>query len=663
MKIVLPSHNKHPFHFRILAVLCFCLFFLLVGQAQNNLPAYAKEQIEQTRSSRAKLDSIQKYMDKLYALGHFDESFQLAEEGLKLSNSLSLDTLRSDFEINIARCYNRRNELTKAIDYGHRAIRHADTNNLNYMSFLYNIHSMFYLKANMMDSALYYNYFADSLFILSAPERRFISLSTRSDIYEKQGLNDLALETAELAVDIVLQEGDDIEKLWLLYDIKELCVYINQIEKYGYYTQKYLELSSKRDSTKNFHRGTFNLDYKSLNEQIEIVEKVVDYYKNSYYAQGYNLGLEKLTKLYLKAERYQDAYKVLRIHEPLIKTAHFENGLYQFYARKYQLEKALGLTDKALVTADIVLDMRDTIQSLELIKQSLDLAEKYESKAKDQEIKLLNQEGELKDLYIEKANRSKWLFGIGALLLLCFSYFLYRNVRAKKKTNAKLEEQNTIIQQNLIEKETLLKEIHHRVKNNLQIISSLLRLQSRSIDDPSTKEALLDGQNRVQSMALIHQNLYKEDNLTGVEVKKYFENLCQNLLSTYSTHQEKIKLDLDIAAINLDVSTLIPMGLIVNELFTNSLKYAFTGDGPFILGACLQERDQQLQLRIFDNGTGISDELKEYLNGRPNNNRNKAWGFGTRLLRSFSQKLEADMIADNKKGTQVELFIKNYKIV
>lgn len=660
------ANNKsliESFFFKKILVIFIFLFAHFSGQAQNSLPEHANQQIENTQDQNAKVDTILKYAQKLYSNGHFDNAFELALEGLELAKKISKSSTYSNFEITIARCYNRQNNVEKALEYGRRAIQHTKPDNLENLSFLYNIHSLFFIKANIMDSALYFNYFSDSLMLLSTPKRRFITLSARSDIYEKQGLNDLATETNEKAIDVVMKYGTDIEKLWIIYDIKELYAYTNNAEKYGYYTKKYLELSAKRDSSKNFHKGTFTLDYKSLGEQIEIVEKVVEYYRTSYYTQGYNLGLEKLAKLYIENEEYEKAYKTILIHEPIIRQTNFENSLLQFYSRKYDLEKKLGLTEKAITTVDKVLELRDSVQSFEVAKQTLELSEKYESQAKDQEITILNKENELKDLYIQRSNITKWLFGTGVFLLLLFSYYLYQNVRSKKRTNAILANKNAIIQDNLIEKETLLKEIHHRVKNNLQIISSLLRLQSRSIEDPSTKEALLDGQNRVQSMALIHQNLYKEDNLTGVEVKKYFENLCQNLLATYHLNDDSVQLDLDISAISLDVSTLIPMGLIVNELFTNSIKYAFEGEGPYILGASLKEMDQQLHLVVYDNGKGISEDLIQYLNGSSGRSKNKKWGFGTRLLQSFAQKLEATISAKNNDGTQISLVIKNYKIV
>jgi two-component sensor histidine kinase len=119
-----------------------------------------------------------------------------------------------------------------------------------------------------------------------------------------------------------------------------------------------------------------------------------------------------------------------------------------------------------------------------------------------------------------------------------------------------------------------MKEIHHRVKNNLEIVSSLLALQSSQIDDPGTKEAMLEGQNRVHSIGIVHQKLYQGPNLGGIEMKDYFLNLGESILDSFGA-EERVKIELAMGKLDLDIDTAVPLGLIVNELLTNTLKYAF----------------------------------------------------------------------------------------
>ena len=206
------------------------------------------------------------------------------------------------------------------------------------------------------------------------------------------------------------------------------------------------------------------------------------------------------------------------------------------------------------------------------------------------------------------------------------------------------------IRDSLAEKEVLLKEIHHRVKNNLQLISSLLSLQSRNVDDKSATLALQEGQARVQSMALIHKNLYSDNASSGLEVKDYVIQLTQQLLQTYGLNPDKIDLQLDVDPISLDVSTLVPLALIINELITNSLKYAFDQHETGKIQLSLKPKDDnQLLLRIQDNGKGF-DPLQN------------TDGFGTKLIQALAAKLDATVNYFNQNGTLVEILIHNYKL-
>ena len=211
---------------------------------------------------------------------------------------------------------------------------------------------------------------------------------------------------------------------------------------------------------------------------------------------------------------------------------------------------------------------------------------------------------------------------------------------------------NAIISKALKEKETLLREIHHRVKNNLQFISSLLGLQSDNIEDQVALGALQEGQDRVQSMALIHQNLYQEENLTGVDMHDYFNKLIQGLFDSYNIHDDRIQLELNIEDINLDVDTVIPMGLIVNELITNSLKYAFPEGHNGKITIQLKELDKALSLSISDDGVGISEIEKHNLGD----------SFGYKLIHAFTLQLDAEMSIERSAGTSVNFTIRNYQV-
>jgi two-component sensor histidine kinase len=163
----------------------------------------------------------------------------------------------------------------------------------------------------------------------------------------------------------------------------------------------------------------------------------------------------------------------------------------------------------------------------------------------------------------------------------------------------------------------LLKEIHHRVKNNLQIISSLLYLQSRQIEDEPTLDMFIQGQNRVKSMALVHEKLYQSQDLTRIDFAEYIRSLTGYLFQSYDANTRGVHLNIAIDHIFLGVDTAIPCGLIINELVSNALKYAFPSPGeaerelpPGEISIQLQVgADNRLTLTVKDNGIGFPPEL------------------------------------------------------
>ncbi len=160
------------------------------------------------------------------------------------------------------------------------------------------------------------------------------------------------------------------------------------------------------------------------------------------------------------------------------------------------------------------------------------------------------------------------------------------------------------LQNSLREKETLMKEIHHRVKNNMNVISSLLGLQMDVVKDEKAKEALKDSQTRVQTMAQIHETLYGSDNLSSIQLKSYLTKLVKSLLHGYA-HSENVSLQIEAQDVSIDVKQVSTLGLVANELTTNAIKYAFPDHRAGEITICLRKTDQQIELLFSDNGVGM----------------------------------------------------------
>ncbi len=210
-------------------------------------------------------------------------------------------------------------------------------------------------------------------------------------------------------------------------------------------------------------------------------------------------------------------------------------------------------------------------------------------------------------------------------------------------TASKLAE--TKIRESLHEKEVLLKEIHHRVKNNLQVISSLLNLQSDYIEDPQAQTIFQDSQNRVRSMALIHEKLYRSENLAQIDFSEYIQDLSRYLFRTHDAHA-RITLDTQLDEVFLDIDTAMPCGLILNELISNIIKYAFpNGQAGKVWIALTAYNYQQLMLRVGDNGIGIPPDL----------DFQDTDSLGLQLVNNLVEQLEGTIELNNSQGTEFKI--------
>ncbi len=346
--------------------------------------------------------------------------------------------------------------------------------------------------------------------------------------------------------------------------------------------------------------------------------------KEANYQNGINTVTANLGEINLLKGNYKEALpyqlETVRLQETnndkanLIENYHHVSTIYQ---KLNDFESALSYKQKAY-------DLRDSIGSIESDAKMSELLTKYETEKKEETIAF--QEAKISQ---QKLVQYLGIIVVGLLLgLLIFGFISYRN---RSKSNRLLAQKNA-------ENELLMKEIHHRVKNNLEIVSSLLALQSAQIDDTKTKEAMTEGQNRVNSISIVHQKLYQGTNLGSIEMKDYFLNLSQSILDSFGA-EEKVKLNLAMEKLDLDIDTAVPLGLIINELLTNTIKYAFPeGDKGTITIKLEKQNDQHLHLVVTDNGIGKSGITH-------------GTGFGTQLVSLLTQQLNGTMKEESENGT------------
>lgn len=216
-------------------------------------------------------------------------------------------------------------------------------------------------------------------------------------------------------------------------------------------------------------------------------------------------------------------------------------------------------------------------------------------------------------------------------------YGIYVDITDRKKAEEK-------IRKSLQEKEMLLAEVHHRVKNNLAVITGLLELQSFSADDESAKRILKESQMRVHSIAMVHEKLYKSEDFSEVDISQYFDELTTIIHKTMRKSEKKVNIDLDISAIKLPITQAIPCGLLLNEILTNSFKHAFVGREEGKIKISLHKEGQELKLIMKDDGIGLPENAEADINK----------SMGMTLIRTLAKQLNAEFDYRNEPGAYFE---------
>jgi two-component sensor histidine kinase/tetratricopeptide (TPR) repeat protein len=423
------------------------------------------------------------------------------------------------------------------------------------------------------------------------------------------------------------------------------------------------------------YRGLNQLD-KAL-EYGEKARQLVEKSKSTALSQSVYRGL---SASYAEAKQYEKAYLYLlkgkKLEDSLmnIQKAQVITRIQAQYdtrkateiaaiEAKVQLDKAREIAqieaEKTLEIAAIQAEERThladlkTAADVEKTRAVADVEAKFENQKRLQRISELD---ELTHLQTRQVNYMSG--GLGVLVvLLCLLVYQYRALRLANRRlsiqNKVISTKSTLLAEQADQLRTLMKELHHRVKNNLAIVSGLLTLQANGLEDENMAHAVRIGQQRVEAMSLIHQRLYQTDRLTVINMKEYLTDLAVSLMRAYGYQPHEFDLHLDITQKELDVDVAIPLGLIVNELVTNAFKYAYnTVQKPFLrisLHKAGRSAEPTITLEVQDNGPGI-----EVVDWQQRSNRTS---FGKRLVTSLTEQLEGKLELYKKNGALFRLYI------
>ncbi|NCD72122.1 sensor histidine kinase [Mucilaginibacter agri] len=353
----------------------------------------------------------------------------------------------------------------------------------------------------------------------------------------------------------------------------------------------------------------FNRVFYTTNEQM-----VLDFVHYNETMGGFYI----LTKDFPKAGFYFG--KILELPKGTVRPV----TLSKIHRLQFEVDSASGQFIPAIQHFEAHKDINDSLYNATKSKQIADLQIKYETSQKEQSIKLLQSQSKSQQTELQKLNLERNITFVGVGMLFVMAGLAYYGYRQKQKSNLILQtKQDEINQQNqslqllldekdrlLNEKDWLLKEVHHRVKNNLQIVMSLLNTQSAYLKNNAAITAIRESQNRVQAISLIHQKLYSTSNVSSIDMAVYIADLVNYLVGCYNTGDRDIRFEQQIEPVRMDVAQAIPAGLILNEAINNAIKYAFPGGKGGRISIVLKYvATDALRLTIADNGVGLPDNF------------------------------------------------------
>ena len=366
-----------------------------------------------------------------------------------------------------------------------------------------------------------------------------------------------------------------------------------------------------------------------LEESRDIIKK----YNKSKFSSDFIENTLALADCYLKLENYEKATDYLSDDLNPVKTDNIlkRNRIYaDYYYKTGDYKNSTTYLKKNIRIRDSIDAQASNIKNQQLtsvVTQDLENSRKMMEQQKAQ------LEESRKDI---KARDDKISLVFVSLIftLIGFAGLVYAYLKSIKNQRL-IAEQKFIIENALVEKDSLLKEIHHRVKNNLQMVSSLLSLQTKNTRSKAAIEALEEGKSRVKAMALIHQKLYQNDDLSVIEMQGYIESLINSIQSVYKKGGHNINITIDAEGVELDIDRAIPFGLILNELVSNSFKYAFPQDDSNgkIYIHLRKIAGQEGFFEYTDNGIGLPEDSEERANS----------SMGIRLMNRLANQLQTSL--------------------
>lgn len=544
--------------------------------------------------------------------------------------------------------YNKNIELAHKIKNGQISLNHSIrayqiANKINNKLFIAKSSkeiSYDYENIGKLDSALFYAFKSVDFYkYLKLTERVAMMYNRISTLYFNQGDSILSVQYLNKALFIHRKIGEPIYIGEDLTNLGEMYRMMSHPEKALAYQREALQYIDKTEykSQYAYTLGNLGLAYADLNEKDS-----ADFYINESTKLLHELGdnypitvyLSERAKSALKNGSYPEALEQVNKSLTMAQKENFKQQVADCYQLLSEIQQKTGNFEAALFAYQQARNLKDSISNIDLVRE-------MERQRIDFEVS----QHEATILSMKKVNtwRTAVILTLAVGLLFISGLFLYnRKLNQQLLTaNNQLEEKSTelaiknrTIEKSLEEKEVLLSEVHHRVKNNLQIISSLLNMQSRQLTDDRAISAFENSQRRLLTIASVHQQLCQSENMAVIHFPGYVTQLMDDIKRTYAS-TKPFECILNIDDVVFDLEKAMPLGLIINELATNSYKYAFNTIEHGVICIELKHHptpDDQYELVYSDNGSGLPDDFSF----------DKTTSLGMRLIKILSKQLHGE---------------------
>jgi len=538
----------------------------------------------------------------------------------------------------IANEYRQRGSFDSALLYFHKSLNaYKKLKNQAGVAAIRNSLGKFYYKTGNTDSSIYYYQNALNFYLEESDTFRLASTQLNLGIvYKEVGMYNFALEHL-LDAARVLEKQKSSSKLASCYNaIANLHSRQGNFEKSIQFHKKALLIRKQEDSDREVASSLNNLgilyrrlgDYDMalhyLHKSLSIKEKLenpalitstlnnigavlLDQGKHSdakaYFEKalsirpahidqvGRAITLNNLGRVHVNLGDYRQALLFLDSSYVIIEKEGLLSEMIDNMTFRIKAEQALGNAKLALLHSEQLLKLKDSLLNQEKLESLVEMQAKYESEKKEQSIQSLQIERELQNTEIQLNRLWITILAIGVILVVVIGLFIYSRFRLESRNKRQIE--------------TLMQELHHRVKNNLQLLSSIFSLQSKVITDSGALEAVKSSENRVNAMAIIHQKLYAKTENRNIDIQGYFSDLLEQLADSYGYDINSDNFSIEIDKVAIDLDKVISLGLIVNEVVSNSFKYTFSSVNDPQLDIRVKRQDIHLAIEIKDNGKGF----------------------------------------------------------